>query len=566
MGMLEQFRSDYDGQRGTPRYDQVSYGNKDDLSRRHNAETLMSDFQTLAARVDILIKIQERLRKLFKRDIILDWNAGRLTVEFARLDGLSKPYPSSREASGLMHLVGILSALYDDEVGALLIDEPEVSLHPQLQAFLLKEMLAVADLPSANGCKKLVLIATHSTEMVQISIPEDLSSLVFCYDLNSDPIQISPDAGELRNKKIQGLIGRLGQEHKLSLFSKRPLLLEGLSDLIISTALAHKIDSHLEAAGSQVLPVIGKGQMPVVAKLFRLLGKTPVILADADGIADGLDLVDFILSGNSSADKKASKHGASSAQQLAKLIYSDFCQLVQRHWPEVSVHAEVHAYWINRDMADHTDLPKRRAAFCTLFRLEDGVLDKLVPHGEWSSIKNRFSMLLDLLEGEGCFILRLGTIESYYQKSDRLATIGKPSAAVDEVECIGQLSREDILKAYDDVIRCIKSAAASQRISEAEAVRDILLAATAPALAHLDSAKIHTEDDETQNEVINQKVQTLARTILGDRAQLFHFEVTGDSLVVSISSNILEIPGLPIVLKKGDDVIAKVNSALQQEI
>jgi len=85
-----------------------------------------------------LIKVQERLRKLFKRDLIVEWDAGSLKVIFARLDDESEPYSSGREASGLLHLVGILSALYDDEVGVLLIDEPEVSLHPQLQAFFAK--------------------------------------------------------------------------------------------------------------------------------------------------------------------------------------------------------------------------------------------------------------------------------------------------------------------------------------------------------------------------------------------------------------------------------------------
>lgn len=66
----------------------------------------------------------------------------------------NSPYSSGREASGLLHLVGILSALYDDEVGVLLIDEPEVSLHPQLQAFLLKEISRVAGIPSDENYQK----------------------------------------------------------------------------------------------------------------------------------------------------------------------------------------------------------------------------------------------------------------------------------------------------------------------------------------------------------------------------------------------------------------------------
>lgn len=137
-----------------------------------------------------LIKVQERLSKLFQRNLIIDWDEGQLKILFSRLDG-SSPYSSGREASGLMHLVGILCALYDDDVGALFIDEPEVSLHPQLQSFLLNEILDVAGIPDGDSNKKIIVIATHSTEMLCINKAEDLSSLIFCYDLNQDPIHKS---------------------------------------------------------------------------------------------------------------------------------------------------------------------------------------------------------------------------------------------------------------------------------------------------------------------------------------------------------------------------------------
>jgi len=415
MGMLEQFRSDYDGHRGgTPNYDLATYGAKGDSIRRHQTETLNGDFQTLAERADILIKIQERLRKLFKRDLLIEWDAGNLKIMFSRLDGQSQPYSSGREASGLMHLVGILSALYDDEVGALLLDEPEVSLHPQLQAFLLKEIISVAGHPSEGGNKKFVVIATHSTEMVQIARPDDLLSLVFCYDLNSNPVQIAADAGELKNKKIQGLIARLGQEHKLSLFSKRPLLVEGPSDVMICSALSTKANMHLEAAGSQLLPVIGKGQMPIVTKLLRLLGKEPIALADADGIADGLELVNQFLAGSIVADQDAAKLGFASATAMASNIYVDFCKLVQDRWAEVSDKAELHPYWKNKKEGED-DLAKRRATFCTLFLTIDTELSTLATDNAWINIKQRISALLEVLEKSGLFLLRRGSIESYYQ-------------------------------------------------------------------------------------------------------------------------------------------------------
>ncbi|UWA55031.1 ATP-dependent nuclease [Klebsiella aerogenes] len=550
MGMLEQYRSDFDGHHGgLPQYDYATYGSKSDAVRRHQMETINGDFQTLAERADILIKIKERLRKLFKRDILIEWDGGSLKILFSRLDIEAKSYSSGREASGLMHLVGILSALYDDDVGALLLDEPEVSLHPQLQAFLLHEILSVSGHPSEGGNKKIVIIATHSTEMLQIQKPEDLLSLVFCYDLISEPVQIPADAGELRNKKVQNLIARLGQEHKLSLFSKRPLLVEGPSDVMICSALANKLDIHLEAAGSQLLPVIGKGQMPTVAKLLRLLGKSPVALADADGIADGLDLVNSYLNDNPTAETRASELGYRSSQQMVSAIFTDFCKLVDCRWNEISAIAELHPYWVNKK-TEEVAQAKRRSAFCTLFIIDDNELKNLAKDNEWSSIKIRLKVLLDLLEQCGLFILRKGSVESYYQNSDPFTSIGKPSAAVGEIDHINQLSLDDVNTAYSDLIRCVQHASSTEVICEADALRDLLLSIVAPAHARLKSGELSTN------------FNILARSILGERSKIFGLAIEGEKLVISIESNILNVRGFPVSIGKDDDVLKCINAAL----
>lgn len=550
MGLFEQYRSDYNGHHGgTPMYDKATFGSKGDAVRRHQMETLTGDFQTLAERADILIKIQERLRKLFKRDVLIDWDGGALKISFSRLDIEAEPYSSGREASGLLHLVGILAALYDDDVGALLLDEPEVSLHPQLQAFLLNEILSVSGYPSAEGNRKIVIIATHSTEMLKIQTPEDLLSLVFCYDLMAEPIQIPVDAGELRNKKVQGLISRLGQEHKLSLFSKRPLLVEGPSDVIICSALANKLDMHLEAAGSQLLPLIGKGQMPIVAKLLRLLGKTPVVLSDADGIADGLDLVNSYLSETSAAEKHACMLGFSSAHQMASAIFVDFCRLVDSRWSEISATAELHPYWLNKNAGEETQA-KRRSAFCTLFLVDENVLSIMAGDNAWVNIKARLIALLDLLEQCGLFILRKGSIESYYQNSDQFTSTGKPSAAANEVDHLNRSAHADISSAYSDIVRCIQYASSAEVICEADALRDLLLSVVAPAHARLKSGESSAN------------FNVLARSILGERSKIFGLVVENERLVISIESKILNVKGFPLALGKEDDVLKCINAAL----
>lgn len=552
MGLLEQYRSDYDGHRGSnPNYESASYGSKDDAKRRHLTETLNGDFQTLSERADILIKVQERLRKLFKRDLIIEWDAGNLKVVFARLDTTSKPYSSGREASGLLHLVGILSALYDDEVGALLIDEPEVSLHPQLQAFLLNEITNASGHPSEGGYKKLVIMATHSTEMLRISKPDDLTSLIFCHDLDKPPVQLDPDNGQLKNKKLQALIARLGQEHKLSLFCRRPLLVEGPSDVMIASFISNKLELHLEAAGSQLLPVIGKGQMPVVTKFMKLIGKDPVVLADADAFTDDMDLINCFLADSSIADASATKLGAPSAIKLASSSYSDFCSLVNDHWADISEKAEKHPYYVNStDSID--EKIKRRAAFCTLLSFTKSEIDDLSNNDKWSSMNDRLLVVLRLLEISGCFILRKGAIESYYQASDVYTSEGKPTAAVEEIEYLDQLTMPKIREKLADLIRCIEHASEGKRIDEAESLRDILLSIAAPAAARLSS------NDNTTT----QDIQILAKSILGERSNIFNCSIEGGKLKINIESKILNVSGFPVTIQKEDDVVKVIGRVL----
>lgn len=553
MGLFEQYRSDYDGQRGSnPNYENASFGSKRDTSRRHQTETLNGDFQTLSERADILIKVQERLRKLFKRDLIIEWDAGTLKVVFARLDTTSKPYSSGREASGLLHLVGILAALYDDEVGALLIDEPEVSLHPQLQSFLLNEITTAAGHPSEGGYKKIVIMATHSTEMLRITKPSDLTSLIFCHDLDKPPVQININNEQLKNRKLQALIARLGQEHKLSLFCRRPLLVEGPSDVMIASFISNKLELHLEAAGSQLLPVIGKGQMPVVAKFMRLIGKNPVVLADADAFIDDMDLTQCFLANSPAADASASKLGAPSAIKLASSTYSDFCSLVDNNWGDISNLAEQHPYYVNAE-GSVDEKVKRRSAFCTLMSLANLDLHGLTNADKWASIHDRLAVVLRLLEESGCFILRKGAIESYYQASDIYTSDGKPTAAVDEIDFLDQISIAEIREKLGDLVRCVEYSSGGKRIDEAESLRDILLSIAAPAAARLSAnAKTTTQD-----------INILAKTILGERANIFKCSVDGGKLTIDIESKILNVSGFPVTIDKNGDVVKIIERVLR---
>lgn len=534
LGPLERYRSNYDQYDRPREADNAIHGHKSDSEYRHKIETINGDFHTLSARTDILIKVRERLQKLFKRNIKIDWDAGNLKVSFARLDNGNSYYSSGREASGLLHLVGILSALYDDEVGVLLIDEPEVSLHPQLQAFLLKEITRVAGIPKQNDYKKIIVMATHSTEMIKISKTDDLLSFIFCNDLKEDPIQIPKDAGELQNKHLKSLIARLGQEHKLALFSRTPLLVEGPSDVIICNALSDKLDLNLEAAGSQILPINGKEAMSETVKLFRLMGKTPTVLVDADAFADSLNLVrDYFHNEQiqNAADRLASKNGHSGILALAKNIYDDFCSLVQNNWDDIANIAQNHSYFT---LSENELLNKKRSALCT-------VLNEQNLNDDWNNIKNRLTVLFDIFEKMGLFILKKGALESYYH--DNNAITDKVDDAVTESEYILS-SSEKLESTYQDILKCLKYASDSESIDESRAIRDELLDFFSTIYAHYKSGE---ENLDT----------------LGRQSSIFSYRINEEGkLELSITSNVLDVTGFPIILNKNDDLLTVINKKL----
>lgn len=551
MGMFEQYRSDYDGYRTIPKYEDAQFGSKSDVDRRHKYETIYGDFQTLSVRTDILIKVQERLRKLFNRSLFIEWDAGTLKVLFKHNDIDSRTYSSAREASGLIQLVAILAAIYDDEVGALLLDEPEVSLHPQLQSFLMKEIERYAGDIQQN--KKLIVLATHSTEFIKITSSKDLCNIIFCNGYEKLPIQLNPEMNELKNKRLNELLSRMGQEHKLAFFSDRPLLVEGPSDSIICYGLERKLDFYIEAAGVQIVPIIGKGEYPIVFKFFKMMGKEPIILTDADSFTDSMD-VPLLFSSLSKANILAQGKGFSDLHDFVKSIYDDFCTLADSQKSEYKELLENTPYWKNRKTEDNQTKIYRRAFFSLIHT--NTTTDSLINNPDVKAMKSRIDSLFSVLKSVGCFILRKGTIELYYAHSDKETSYGKPTAAVEEVNFINTQDDYFISAQYSDIITCLKYASKTKEINEIEVLRELLLAVLAPVLGSL-------KDDITQSEI-----NSTIRSVIGERGELFEVivnETNKNKVKVNVKSKILEVKCFPFEIDKSENLVQVINKKLGLE-
>lgn len=549
MHQMEMYRSDYDGRRGTPRFDAAEFGDHSQLEHRHQNESAVGDFHSLSVRPDLLLKVQERLRRLFGRELLLEWTGGRLKIFFSKRGTNHSPYSASREASGLLHLVALLAALYDDEVSALLVDEPEVSLHPQLQSFLLSEIAEVAGDPDIAG-KKLVFVTTHSTHFIQISKPEDLISIVFCGNPDSPPLQIRPGDPILKSKEIRSFVARLSQDHKIALFAHQPLLVEGPSDRILCEGIANILGCSLSGSGVQLLPVVGKDELKVVAKLFRLVGKKPVIMADADALSDDI-AVTQAFANTKSVKKAVNKLGYTSYNKFAQPILSDFYQMVESHWAEIESICSQNVYGKNLPTTNDIEKTKRRAALVTILCEKKSSFTGLQHESDWIALQLRLLALVDFLEENGFHILRRGTIEAYYHYESESEDIGKPEAAAREMVRASKRKKAFSIKQYSDIVRCLLSTVQTDDINEAESLRHLLLSIVPPALNRL------------SNTTTTQDLQALSRGLIGERSSIFLLSPVvhngqADSLRVELNTEILSASGFPFELSKSCNPLVEI--------
>ena len=142
----------------------------------------------------------------------------------------------------------------------------------------------------------------------------------------------------------------------------------------------------------------------------------------------------------------------------------------------------------------------------------------------------------------GLFILKKGALESYYH--DNNAITDKVDDAVTESEYILSLSEEELGSTYQDILKCLKYASDSESIDESRAIRDELLSFVSPIHAH------YAEGEENLN-------------TLGRQSSIFSYRINEEGkLELSITSNVLDVTGFPIILNKNDDLLTVINKKL----
>lgn len=194
-------------------------------------------------------------------------------------DGLT--HSSEGVGDGIWSVFTICDALYDaKENTSILIDEPELSIHPALQRRLMKLFIE-------QSKTKQIILCTHSAYFVDWKAITDGASLIRVVKESANSIcyQISMECA----KKFQGILRDMNNPHILgseateSLFlDDHIILVEGQEDVVIFNRISEQLNIPIQGSFFG-WGVGGAAKMSAMMHLFKDLGyKHVVAVFDGD--------------------------------------------------------------------------------------------------------------------------------------------------------------------------------------------------------------------------------------------------------------------------------------------
>lgn len=247
---------------------------------------LSSDaFIILKEKIDIRIKIEATLSQLFKRRIRLAEEGGFLRPKMQKIHGGNEYGLKENECHGLKEIITLLTFIYDDEFNCLILDEPELHLHPQFQTLFLQEIRKIAGDPEIDSQKKCFFLITHSPYYIDIRTINDLKN---CIIFQPDKLPTYVDYLENEDeRRIRRLLPRLNTHHKQFFFAPHPIFVEGYTDQQLFSQIQEMNKKSLGSSETCIIDVGGKDELDVFFRLCNNLEIDARFITDLDTIFRG---------------------------------------------------------------------------------------------------------------------------------------------------------------------------------------------------------------------------------------------------------------------------------------
>jgi len=201
----------------------------------------------------------------------------RNIYEIKLLKGVKK-LSISQASSGEKEILNFLLGLFTLNVkkGLVMIDEPELHLHPKWQKILVELFQEFSE-----QYNNQFIVATHAPNFIN---EKTISSVIRIYRENEISKNVQPEIESLPSvKELLHLVNTFNNEKIY--FADKVVLVEGLSDRIIFEKLIEKFHD-FEGEIVEVLEVNGKHNLAKYRNFLDLFKIKNYIIADLDYVAD----------------------------------------------------------------------------------------------------------------------------------------------------------------------------------------------------------------------------------------------------------------------------------------
>lgn len=400
----------------------ISLENEDTFRQQGENYGLSSDaYIELRNKPDLKARIQAILSGFFDREIQLEVEGGYLKPKMRDMTTSDSYDLRENESHGLKQLISLLTLIHDDEYDIIIIDEPELHLHPQYQRFLLKEIRKLAGDPENDQSRAFFLI-THSPIMVDFRNLQDLKN-VYSFRSRSQPPYSVSEFDDEDKYHIKNLLPRLNTHHNEILFSRQPLLVEGYKDERIFSLAIEKHNGLEGNPESSMIGVGGEGEIDSFLRFCRNLGLEPRIIADLDILFKG-DLRET-LSELDLVREKAQERGVGS--NLLEAIgpverrLNDFIdQIEEEEFDETA--PETLRQLSDRFQSEEESAKKRYYMYRAIRSSGREIVQEIdsgqVDSDDISFVEGRVDSIMEILGDCGYYVLEEGELEDYLLDED----------------------------------------------------------------------------------------------------------------------------------------------------
>lgn len=243
-----------------------------------SAGSATEHYFALREQPEVLLRVAAFLRRALNRDIELRETSGYLDP-YIRMGSTS--YSLLRdEGHGLRELVSLLAATYRPDWRLLIVDEPELHLHPAMLRLWLGELKKAC---RASG--KNAVVITHEPAAITPKTADDLRSL-WLFQPGLRPTRLSDVIDKEQEKGVGGSLLQNPQLVSQLVFAPRPVLVEGVLDVAALTVTMARTQPDEVIAQTELIDCGGSGGVALWFSIASRAGLDFKAIADLDACLD----------------------------------------------------------------------------------------------------------------------------------------------------------------------------------------------------------------------------------------------------------------------------------------